>query len=125
MGYRHAVQLEHSFAQNEEALGISQKESEELRGMFVHTSPVLLYTTIAVSAVHLLFDLLAFHSDLSFWSGVDSMEGLSSRTLVLNEVMELVVLLYLIEEQSSWLVQVGRNADTLHFRHNDTGMSLA
>ena len=29
---------------------------------------VLLYTTIAVSAVHLLFDMLAFKNDLSFWS---------------------------------------------------------
>ena len=30
----------------EEQLGISDKESEELRGMFVHTNPVLLYTTV-------------------------------------------------------------------------------
>jgi hypothetical protein len=74
--------------------------------MFVHTSPALLYTTIAVSAVHLLFDLLAFKSDVSFWTGVDTMEGLSSRSLLLNLGMEIVVLLYLREEQSSWLVQV-------------------
>ena len=36
--------------------------------MFVHTNPVLLYTTVAVSALHLLFDCLAFKNDLSFWS---------------------------------------------------------
>ena len=82
------VNLQHSFKMNEETLGISEKESEDLRGMFVHTNPVLLYTTVAVSAVHLLFDVLAFKSDVSFWSSVDSMEGLSSRTLVLNELME-------------------------------------
>ena len=52
--------------------------------MFVHTNPVLLYTTVAISAVHLLFDVLAFKNDLSFWSSVDTMEGLSSRTLVLR-----------------------------------------
>ena len=115
----------------EEQLGISEKESEELRGMFVHTNPVLLYTTVrtapphaarglpatrrdpscnphatqaatltrsrlptpyayqvAVSAFHLLFDCLAFKSDLSFWNSVDTMEGLSSRTVLLNQVSE-------------------------------------
>ncbi len=59
---------------------------------------MLLYTTVAVSAVHLLFDMLAFKNDVSFWSSVDSMEGLSSRTLVLNQAMEFIILLYLFEE---------------------------
>ena len=100
------VNLQHSFKMNEETLGISEKESEDLRGMFVHTNPVLLYTTVAVSAVHLLFDVLAFKSDVSFWNNVDSMEGLSSRSLILNQIMELIVFLYLVEEDSSWLVKV-------------------
>ena len=92
------VNLQHSFKMNEETLGISEKESEDLRGMFVHTNPLLLYTTVAVSAVHLLFDVLAFKNDVSFWSSVDSMEGLSSRTLLLNQGMEFIILLYLFEE---------------------------
>ena len=122
------VNLKHSFAMQEEQLGISEKESEELRGMFVHTNPLLLYTTVrtrtphvaclqphaipaatltrlqlqphamrlptpcayqvAVSAFHLLFDCLAFKSDLSFWNSVDTMEGLSSRTVLLNQVRQ-------------------------------------
>ena len=101
------VNLKHSFAMQEESLGITEKESEDLRGMFVHTNPVLLYTTVAVSALHMLFDVLAFKNDLSFWSSVDTMEGLSTRSLLLNEVMELVILLYLLEQESSWLVQIG------------------
>ena len=28
-------------------LGISEKESEDMRGMFVNTNPTLLYTTVA------------------------------------------------------------------------------
>ena len=92
------VNLQSSFKMNEETLGITEKESEDMRGMFVNTNPVLLYTTVAVSAVHLLFDILAFKNDVSFWRSVDTMEGLSSRTLVLNELMELVILLYLREQ---------------------------
>ena len=34
------------------------------------------------------------------------MEGLSSRALLLNEAMEFVILLYLFEEDASWLVKV-------------------
>jgi len=100
------VNLQHSFQMNEETLGITEKESEDMRGMFVNTNPYLLYTTIGVSAVHLLFDVLAFKNDISFWSKVDSMEGLSRRSLIVNEIMEFVVLLYLIEEESSWLIKI-------------------
>ena len=99
------VNLQHSFKMNEETLGISEKESEDLRGMFVHTNPTLLYTTVAISVLHLLFDVLAFKNDVSFWSNVDTMEGLSSRSLIVNEVMEFVILLYLFEEDASWLVR--------------------
>ncbi|KAL1511182.1 hypothetical protein AB1Y20_005997 [Prymnesium parvum] len=100
------VNLQSTFKVNEETLGITEKESEDMRGMFVNTNPVLLYTTVAVSAVHLLFDVLAFKNDVAFWRSVDTMEGLSSRTLVLNQIMELVILLYLREQDSSWLVQI-------------------
>ena len=100
------VNLQHTFKMNEETLGISEKESEDLRGMFVHTNPVLLYTTVAISALHLLFDVLAFKNDVSFWSSVDTMEGLSSRSLILNQGMEFIILLYLFEEEASWLVKV-------------------
>ena len=52
------VNLQSSFKMNEDTLGITEKESEDMRGMFVNTNPVLLYTTVAVSAVHLLFDVV-------------------------------------------------------------------
>ena len=100
------VNLKHSFAMQEESLGISEKESEEMRGMFVHTNPTLLYTTIGVSAFHLLFDCLAFKNDLSFWNSVETMEGLSTRAVLLNQLMEFVIMLYLIEEEASWLVRI-------------------
>ena len=34
------VNLQQSFKMNEDTLGISEKESEEMRGMFVNTNPV-------------------------------------------------------------------------------------
>lgn len=101
------LNLRQSFALQEETLGISEKESEELRGMFTNTHPVLLYTTVGVSALHLLFDVLAFKHDISFWRSVESMEGLSTRSVFANVAMEAVILVYLVDEGASWLVQLG------------------
>uniref|UniRef100_A0A7S4EUQ1 Uncharacterized protein n=1 Tax=Chrysotila carterae TaxID=13221 RepID=A0A7S4EUQ1_CHRCT len=41
------VNLENSFKMNEENLGLTEKDSEDMRGMFVNTNPYLLYTTVA------------------------------------------------------------------------------
>mmetsp|Transcript_3755 Transcript_3755/g.11144 ORF Transcript_3755/g.11144 Transcript_3755/m.11144 type:complete len:461 (-) Transcript_3755:500-1882(-) len=101
------LNLRQSMATQEEVLGISEKESEDLRSMFVDTPPALLYTTVAVSALHMLFDMLAFKNDISFWRSVESMEGLSSRSVIANFVMEAVILVYLVDEGASWLVQLG------------------
>lgn len=45
------LSLQQSFKMNEETLGLTDRESEEMRGMFFNTPPALLYTTVAVSAV--------------------------------------------------------------------------
>ncbi|KAJ1635064.1 cleft lip and palate transmembrane 1 [Pavlovales sp. CCMP2436] len=96
-----------------QSFAMQESESEDLRSMFVHTSPLLLYSTVAVSALHLLFDLLAFQSDVSFWRSVDTMEGLSTRSVAVNFVMEAVVLVYLCTEGASWLVVVGSSLTLL------------
>ena len=100
------LNLRNSFAMQEKSLGISEKESEEMRGMFVHTNPVLLYSTIGVSVLHLLFDMLAFKADFQFWRSVETTAGLSRRAVVMNFFMELVILLYLMDQGASWLVVV-------------------
>lgn len=100
------LKLRQSFASQEQALGLSEKESEDLRSMFVDTPPALLYTTVVVSALHLLFDVLAFRSDVAFWTSVETMDGLSTRSVLANVAMEVVILVYLLDEGASWLVQV-------------------
>ncbi len=44
-------------------------EMEEVRRMFAETDSRLLVVTLVVSAVHLIFDILAFGHDISFWNG--------------------------------------------------------
>jgi hypothetical protein len=74
--------------------------------MFTETSLVLLGTTIAVSTLHLLFDILALQEDVHFWSSATSMRGLAVSALLWQLVCDVVVTAYLAHEQASLLITV-------------------
>ena len=48
-------------------MGFTDKDTDEVKGIFADTNLVLLLVTFGVSAVHLLFDFLAFKSDINFF----------------------------------------------------------
>lgn len=54
----------------------------QVRSIFTDTNIYLLCVTMAVAAVHLVLDVLAFKNDISFWRARRDMVGLSTRTLV-------------------------------------------
>ena len=77
-----------------------------MKGIFADTNLVLLIITFSVSAVHLLFDCLAFKSDINFWRGKKSMEGLSRKTILWRAFSQSVIFLYLMDEETSLLVLI-------------------
>ena len=87
-------------------LGFKDKDTDEVKGIFADTNMVLLLVTFAVSAVHLLFDFLAFKNDISFWRGRTNMVGLSTRTLLWRAFSQVVIFFYLMDEETSMLVLV-------------------
>uniref|UniRef100_A0A914RGR3 Lipid scramblase CLPTM1L n=1 Tax=Parascaris equorum TaxID=6256 RepID=A0A914RGR3_PAREQ len=60
-------------------LGFTEKDVDEVKGVFVDTNFYFLAVTIFVAALHMLLDILAFKNDISFWSHRKTMVGLSSR----------------------------------------------
>jgi hypothetical protein len=78
--------------------------------MFSDTNPTLLAVTIVVSIFHLLFDFLAFKSDIAFWKGRKTYEGLSGSSLLLNLVCQSVIFLYLMDNDASKLILVSSGA---------------
>jgi len=89
-----------------EAMGFTEKDTDEVKGIFADTNLVLLLVTFGVSAVHLLFDCLAFKSDINFWRGKKSMEGLSRKTILWRAFSQSVIFFYLMDEETSLLVLI-------------------
>ena len=87
-------------------MGFTDKDTDEVKGIFADTNLVLLLVTFGVSAVHLLFDFLAFKSDINFWRGKKSMEGLSRKTILWRAFSQSVIFLYLMDEETSLLVLI-------------------
>merc|ERR1719339_913045 len=84
-----------------QGMGFTEKDTDEVKGIFADTNLVLLIITFSVSAVHLLFDCLAFKSDINFWRGKKSMEGLSRKTILWRAFSQSVIFLYLMDEETS------------------------
>jgi len=88
------------------AMGFTEKDTDEVKGIFADTNLVLLLVTFGVSAVHLLFDFLAFKNDVNFWRGKKTMEGLSRKTILWRAFSQSVIFLYLMDEETSLLVLI-------------------
>lgn len=74
--------------------------------MWLETDPWLLGLTCLVTVLHTVFELLAFKSDISFWKGKDSMEGISVRSLYMELVLSIIIQLYLLENETSLLISL-------------------
>ncbi|TFK81513.1 cleft lip and palate transmembrane 1 [Polyporus arcularius HHB13444] len=88
----------------------SASELDEVKRMLVETNPYFLGLTALVSMLHVVFEFLAFSSDVSHWRHKQELVGVSVRwEIVANVVVQLIILLYLIDnnEQTSWMILMG------------------
>jgi len=103
--YQFYIALDYSFKVNSEMFGASEaNEFDEVKRMLRETNPILLGVTFFVSIVHSIFDFLAFSNDVKFWKERKDMVGLSFRSLIMNIFTQTVVFLYLLDNETSWLV---------------------
>lgn len=87
-------------------MGFTQKDLDDVKAIFADTNLYLLGLTVFISTVHLLFDVLSFKNDISFWHKRESMVGLSSKALLWRCFSYTVVFLYLHDQETSHLVIV-------------------
>ena len=84
----------------------SEADTESMKRIFLEGNPVLLAVTMVVSVFHMLFDFLAFKNDVAFWRQAKNTAGLSGRAVLLNLACQLVVFLYLLDNDTAWMILV-------------------
>ncbi|KAJ7887500.1 cleft lip and palate associated transmembrane protein [Mycena olivaceomarginata] len=90
-------------------------ELDEVKRMLLETNPWLLGLTALVSILHVVFEMLAFKSDVSHWRQKKEMVGVSVRTIITNVFVQFIILLYLIDnnENTSWMILFGSGTGVL------------
>ena len=84
----------------------SDESQDSLKTTLVETNPYLLALTIVVSIVHSVFEFMAFKNDIQFWKNKKSLEGLSVRSVLFNVFQSLIVLLYVLDNETNFVIQV-------------------
>ncbi|TVY25603.1 Cleft lip and palate transmembrane protein [Lachnellula hyalina] len=81
-------------------------EFEMIKEVLLDTNPILLGTTVVVSVFHMLFEMLAFKSDISHYRNKKNNVGISVRSILGNVFMQAVIFLYLLDnnENTSWMI---------------------
>lgn len=81
-------------------------DQDSLKEALLETSPYLLALTILVSILHSVFELLAFKNDIQFWNNRKSLEGLSVRSVFFNVFQSLIVLLYVLDNDTNTVIKL-------------------
>lgn len=82
------------------------EDQDSLKETLLETNPYLLAVTIVVSILHSVFELLAFKNDIQFWNNRKSLEGLSVRSVFFGVVQSLIVLLYVLDNETNFMIRV-------------------
>ncbi|XP_015430748.1 PREDICTED: cleft lip and palate transmembrane protein 1 homolog [Dufourea novaeangliae] len=83
-----------------------ENDEDTLKETLLETNPYLLGLTIVVSVLHSVFEFLAFKNDIQFWNNRNSLEGLSVRSVFFNVFQSLVVLLYVLDNETNTVVRI-------------------
>merc|ERR1712241_433596 len=83
-----------------------EQDQDSIKEAFLETNFYLLVITFVVSILHTVFEFLAFKNDIQFWNNRKSMEGLSVRSVFFNVFQSLIVLLYVLDNETSTLIKI-------------------
>ena len=92
--------------ESQKAMGFDESDIDELRRLIADTNVTLLLITLLASSLHLLFEFLTFKNEVSFWKANKDLTGISVRSLFLDFFGQTIILLYLVEQESSLLITV-------------------
>jgi hypothetical protein len=85
-------------------------ELEMIKEVLLDTNMYLLVLTGFATVLHMIFEMLAFKSDVSHWRKKKDNIGTSVRTILANVFMQSVIFLYLMDnnDNTSWMILFGQ-----------------
>lgn len=86
--------------------GMAGSEVDMIKSTLMNTSPWYLGLMALVTVLHMLFEFLAFSSDVKHWKSKDNLAGVSVGSILTNIVTQTIILLYLFDssEETSWMI---------------------
>eukprot|EP00667_Euglena_gracilis_P006642 EG_transcript_6700 len=84
--------------------GLTERDIDVARNLLFRNSASVLLAMIVLSVVHLLLDALSFKNDVQHWRRSTTARGISARAVVLSAVSQLVLLLYLLDNDTSYII---------------------
>ncbi|XP_021947253.1 cleft lip and palate transmembrane protein 1 homolog [Folsomia candida] len=85
---------------------LDDSEQDTLKEAMIDTNPILLVLTFVVSLLHSVFEFLAFKNDIQFWNNRKDLEGLSVRSVFFNVFQSTIVLLYVLDNETNWVIRI-------------------
>ena len=92
--------------ESQKDFGFEESDIDDVKRLIADTNVTLLGITVVASVLHLLFEFLTFKNDVEFWRGNKDLTGLSVRALFMDFFSQAIILLYLIEMESSLLMTI-------------------
>lgn len=86
--------------------GMAGSEVDMIKSTLMNTSPWYLGLMLVVTLLHMLFEFLAFSSDVKHWKSKENLAGVSVGSIFTNIVTQTIILLYLFDssEDTSWMI---------------------
>lgn len=81
-------------------------EQDSIKEALLDTNIYLIVLTVCVSILHSIFELLAFKNDIQFWKDRKELTGLSVRSVFFNVFQSLIVLLYVLDNDSNTMIRI-------------------
>merc|ERR1719228_485314 len=82
------------------------QDQDSVKEAFLETNIYLLVLTFVISIVHSVFEFLAFKNDIQFWKKKKSVEGLSVRSVFFNVFQNLIVMLYVFDNDTNTVIRI-------------------
>lgn len=97
-------QIGMAFDEAERTMGLNEYDVDSFKQMVGGSSPFKILLVYSVAILHLIFEYLAFASDISFWRAKTSFEGMSSSSVALQACMNIIMFLYVQEQRQTKFV---------------------